>query len=175
VWAKILQRVPDSRLVLKYRNMQDTSVVESVFDQFTQRGVDRERIECLGWSEHRELLAEYQRIDIALDPFPYNGGLTTCEALWMGVPVVTCPGETFASRHSLSHLSNVGLVETIARDLDDYVEIAASLAADTPHLAALRGELRSRMAESTVCNGKLFAEDLAHILRETWRQRTHAG
>ena len=79
------------------------------------------------------------QVDLALDPFPFSGSATTCEALWMGVPVITCPGETFASRHSLSHLSNVGLTETIARDLDEYVELAVSLAGDLPRLAACAG------------------------------------
>ena len=109
---------------------------------FAAQAIDPGRLEFLGYSPHAELLAEYHRIDLALDPFPYSGGLTTCEALWMGVPVVTCPGETFASRHSLSHLSNVGLTETIARDLDEYVELAVSLAGDLPRLAALRAGLR---------------------------------
>ena len=102
-------------------------------------GIDPAGVEFLGWSPHAELLAQYDAIDVALDPFPYSGGLTTCEALWMGVPVITCPGETFASRHSLSHLSNVGLTETIARDLDEYVEIAVALAGDLPRLAAHAG------------------------------------
>ena len=95
------------------------------------------------------MLAAYGRIDVALDPFPYSGGLTTCEALWMGVPVVTCPGETFASRHALSHLSNVGLTETIARDFEEYVEIAVALASDLPRLAAIRAAARA--------NGRLAA------------------
>ena len=83
----------------------------------------------------------------------------------MGVPVVTCPGETFASRHSLSHLSNVGLTETIARDLDEYVELAVSLAGDLPRLAALRAGLRERMAASPLCDGKRFAANLMSILQ----------
>jgi predicted O-linked N-acetylglucosamine transferase (SPINDLY family) len=115
-------------------------------------------------------LSEYGRIDLALDTYPYNGGLTTCEALWMGVPVVTCPGETFASRHSLSHLSNVGLAETIARDLDEYVEVAVSLAADLPRLAAIRNGLRDRMTVSPLCDGKRFANHLMELLRDIWRQ-----
>jgi len=121
-WAKILQRVPQSRLVLKYKGMSEPSVRARLADMFAGRGIDPQRLDFVGWSPHAELLADYQRIDVALDPFPYSGGLTTCEALWMGVPVVTCPGETFASRHSLSHLSNVGLTETIAADLRQYVE-----------------------------------------------------
>ena len=86
----------------------------------------------------------------------------------MGVPVVTCPGETFASRHSLSHLSNVGLTETIARDLDEYVELAVSLAGDLPRLAALRAGLRQRMAASPLCDGKRFAAQFVATLKGLW-------
>ena len=88
----------------------------------------------------------------------------------MGVPVVTCPGATFASRHSLSHLSNVGLTQTIARDLDEYVELAASLAQDLPRLAEIRARLREQMAASPLCDGPRFAMNLMSVLREAWRQ-----
>jgi predicted O-linked N-acetylglucosamine transferase (SPINDLY family) len=89
----------------------------------------------------------------------------------MGVPVITCPLETFASRHSLSHLSNVGLTEMIARDLDEYVELAVSLAGDLPRLTALRAGLRERMAASPLCDGKRFARHLASVLHDVWKQR----
>ena len=89
----------------------------------------------------------------------------------MGVPVITCPGETFASRHSLSHLSNVGLTETIAHDLDEYVELAVSLAGDLPRLAVLRAGLRERMAASPLCDGKRFATNLTSMLRDVWERR----
>ena len=93
----------------------------------------------------------------------------------MGVPVITCPCETFASRHSLSHLSNVGLTETIARDLDEYVELAVSLAGDLPRLAVLRAGLRERMAASPLCDGKRFAANLASMLHDVWEQRNRIG
>ncbi len=137
-WAKILGRVRHSRLVLKYKGMGDKSLVTGLVDEFARHKVDPGRLECLEQSAHPALLSEYNRIDLALDPLPYNGGLTTCEALWMGVPVLTCPGETFASRHSLSHLSTVGLTETIARTLDEYVDLAVTLASDLSRLASLR-------------------------------------
>jgi predicted O-linked N-acetylglucosamine transferase (SPINDLY family) len=109
-------------------------------------------------------------VDVALDPFPFGGGVTTCDALWMGVPVVTCPGETFASRHSLSHLANAGLTETVARDLDEYVALAVSLAGDWPRLATLRAGLRERMAASPLCDGQRFAANLMTLLRSTWQR-----
>jgi predicted O-linked N-acetylglucosamine transferase (SPINDLY family) len=174
-WAKILLRLPQSRLVLKYRGMDDGPVTKRVAQEFAAQGVDPGRVECSGWSPHAELLAKYAGIDVALDPFPYSGGLTTCEALWMGVPVITCPGETFASRHSLSHLSNVGLTETIARDLNEYVEVAVSLATDLPRLAALRSGLRERTAASALCDGQRFADNLMHLLRAVWRQWCRAA
>jgi predicted O-linked N-acetylglucosamine transferase (SPINDLY family) len=172
VWAKILRRLPRARLVLKYKGCNDNGVVRRFAALFVAHAVDPGRIELLGYSPHAELLAEYNRIDLALDSFPYSGGLTTCEALWMGVPVVTCPGETFASRHSLSHLSNVGLTETIAEDLDEYVELAVSLAGDLPRLAALRAGLRQRMAGSPLCDGKRFAANLASVLQGAWTAAT---
>jgi predicted O-linked N-acetylglucosamine transferase (SPINDLY family) len=117
------------------------------------------------------LLPHYDGIDIALDPFPYGGGVTTLEALWMGVPVVTLPGETFASRHALTHLSNVGVEGTIARDLDHYVDLAAGLAEDLPSLAALRASLRKQMAASPLCDGERFASDFMDLMRSTWRAK----
>jgi predicted O-linked N-acetylglucosamine transferase (SPINDLY family) len=175
VWARILRRLPGSRLVLKYKGWNDRSVAGRFAEMFAIHAIDPGRLEFFGCSSHAELLTEYQRIDLALDPFPYSGGLTTCEALWMGVPVVTCPGETFASRHSLSHLSNVGLTETIAHDLDEYVELAVSLAGDLPRLAALRAGLRQRMAVSPLCDGKRFAANLMSLLQDVWEQRISAG
>ena len=164
IWARILRRLPGARLVFKYRGWNDRGVARRFVEMFAAQAIDPARLEFLGNSPHAELLAEYNRMDLALDPFPYNGGLTTCEALWMGVPVVTCPGETFAGRHSLSHLSSVGLTETIAHDLDEYVELAVSLAGDLPRLAALRAGLRQRMADSPLCDGKRFAANLASVL-----------
>jgi predicted O-linked N-acetylglucosamine transferase (SPINDLY family) len=175
VWAQVLNRLPRARLVLKYLGMDDPSVVGRLADLFAGQGIDKARLEFLGYSPHGEALAQYQRIDVALDTFPYNGGLTTCEAIWMGVPVVTCPGETFASRHSLSHLSNVGLTETIAGDLEEYVELAATLAGDLRRLAALRAGLRDRMASSPLCDGKRFAENFAEVLRGVWRHWCERG
>jgi predicted O-linked N-acetylglucosamine transferase (SPINDLY family) len=168
VWAQILHRLPGARLVLKFKGGSDSGVIRRFTETIAAQGIDPGRVELRGSSPHAEFLAEYQRIDLALDPFPYSGGLTTCESLWMGVPVITCPGETFASRHSLSHLSSVGLTETIARDLDEYVELAVSLAGDWPRLAALRVSLRERMAASPLCDGTRFATNFASLLGDVW-------
>jgi len=115
------------------------------------------------------MMGSYNEIDIGLDTFPYSGGLTTCEAMWMGVPVVTSPGPRFESRHSFSHLSNGGLTETIASDLDDYVRIAAKLASDLPRLADMRLNMRSRMAASPLCDPDRFVRDLEAGFRTMWR------
>ncbi len=169
VWAKVLERVPQSRLMLKYRGLGDASVRERYLGRFAALGIDPTRIELTLPGDYAEYLAAYRVVDIGLDPFPFGGGVTTCDALWMRVPVVVCPGETFASRHGLSHLANVGLTETVARDLNEYVEIAAGLAGDLPRLAAIRAGLRERMAASPLCDGKRFAENLMKVLRDVWR------
>ena len=137
---------------------------------FADEGVAADHIELQGKSSHPNLLAEYQRVDIGLDTFPYSGGLTTCEALWMGVPVVTLPGETFAGRHSLSHLSNVGLTETVTSSEQEYVNCAVRLAGDLSHLADIRRTLRKQMASSPLCDAARFARNWGGQMRDIWRK-----
>ena len=175
VWAEILRRAATARLVLKYRGLGDPTVKRQYFDLFAAHHVEPQRLELLPSSSYAEYLAAYQQVDVTLDPFPFSGSATTCDALWMGVPVVSCPGETFASRHSLSHLSSVGLTETIARDLKEYVELAVSLAGDLPRLAALRAGLRQRMAASPLCDGKRFATNFMSMLQDVWEQWIGSG
>lgn len=170
VWSRILSGVPESRLVLKYKGLDDVAQTARLGELFSRNGIDPARVEFSGGAPHREMLESYGGIDIALDPFPYSGGLTTIEALWMGVPVVTWPGETFAGRHSLTHLSNAGLTSTIADDPEQYVEIAVALTRDLAALAELRAGLRERVAASPLCDGERFAEDLLQLLRGAWRE-----
>jgi protein O-GlcNAc transferase len=168
-WADILKRVPNSRLILLYRGF-DAELARTRFRElFTTCGIEESRVQLLGTHAHTDVMRRYQEVDIALDPFPYSGGLTTCEALWMGVPVVTCPGETFASRHSLSLMSNIGITETIAANMDDYVRIAVELAGDLPRLTDLRHRLRGQMASSPLCDAAGFTRAFEALCRTMWR------
>jgi len=169
VWAEILCRLPRARLVLKYWALGNASVVHRYRELFANRGVEPGRLTLLPPSSFADYLTAYGQIDIALDPFPFSGSATTCEALWMGLPVITCPGETFASRHGLTHLSNIGLTEMIARSPEDYVELAVRLAGDLAGLSRIRAGLRRQVAESPLCDGKRFAENLLSLLRDVWR------
>jgi len=112
----------------------------------------------------------YQRVDIALDPFPYVGGTTTCDAFWMGVPVITLSGQTAVARGGVSLLSNVGLPELIASDPDQYAQIATDLANDRPRLRELRATLRDRLSRSPIMDARQFARDFEGLLREAWRR-----
>ena len=114
-------------------------------------------------------MGEYNDIDMVLDPFPYSGGLTTCEALWMGVPTVTFPGDFFASRHSLSHMSNVGLTDWVAHDVSSYIALAVAKAADLDALATLRAGLRTRVKASPLCDAPRFGRNLGAGLRQAWQ------
>lgn len=170
VWSKIMHRVPGSRLLLRYKGLGDDTVKRRYINLFAGSGISANRVDLLPSTSYAEYLATFQEVDIALDPFPFSGSTTTCEALWMGVPVITLPGETFASRHSLSHLSTICLTETVAGNLEEYVELAAALAHDASRLAAMRASLRERMAASPLCDGRRFAENLLAILRTVWKQ-----
>src|SRR5439155_5088324 len=148
LWARLLQALPTARLLLKTGALADAAVRERILALFAAEGIPAAQIDLEAGSPHSELLKRYNDIDIALDPFPYSGGLTTIEALWMGVPVVTMPGERFASRHSFSHLNNVGLGDLVADSPEAYVRIAIELADDLPRLAGLRAGMRERLATS---------------------------
>ncbi len=164
VWARILNAVPDSRLILKWRTFNDVTLKQSVREVFAKHGICAERIELRGPSFHADLLEEYTGIDIALDPFPFTGGLTSCEALWMGVPVVTWPQSRVVSRQTFAFLSAIGLPELAAADADDYVRIAVALANDLERLQIFRVTLRSRMKIATLCNTVEFARMLEDTL-----------
>ena len=145
-------------MALKYTGLGDPAMRQRYIDLFAAHGVSPDRLDISPSSSYADYLAAYYQVDVVLDPFPFRKR-SMCEALWMGVPVVTCPGEGFASRHSLSHLSNIGLTETIARNMNEYVELALSLAADLRRLAHLRAGF-PQMAASPLCDGKRFAENL---------------
>ena len=168
VWCEILRAVPESRLILKTHQLGDAPTATRFRESFIRFGIDPARVEARGSSPHRTFLASYNEIDIVLDPFPYSGGLTTCEALWMGVPTVTLPGEIFASRHSASHLSNAGYPEWVAHDLADYSAIALRWANDPAGLASQRQTMRPRVRASPLCDAPRFGRALGLALRHAW-------
>jgi protein O-GlcNAc transferase len=169
-WAEILRRVPSARLILKTHQFSDRPTSDGFLADFASLGVGGDRIELRGSSGHREFMAEYGHVDIVLDPFPYSGGLTTCEALWMGVPTITLPGEIFASRHSVSHLSNAGLADWVTGSIEDYIDMAVARASDLGKLAELRAGLREKVRRSPLCDAPRFGRNLGTALRHAWRE-----
>ncbi|WP_312415196.1 tetratricopeptide repeat protein [Pseudescherichia sp.] len=169
-WAVILHQVPQSRLFLKSANFGSEQLCEYVFSALESLGITRDRVRIEGESMHKALLASYNDVDIALDPWPYSGGLTTCEALAMGVPVVTLPGPTFAGRHSASHLVNAGLKELVANDWEQYINITVGLTKDIESLNIIRNNLRNIFLSSPVCDGKLFAKHFTDAMRAVWQR-----
>lgn len=169
-WATLLRRIGDARLVIKAPQLDEADVAERLVASFGAQGIDRTRIAIRGASGHRELLEEYNDIDLCLQPFPYCGGVTILEALWMGVPSIAVAGESFASRHALSHLAQVGLSDFVAASPAEYVPLAAAKAADLAELSALRASLRGRLRASPLCNASRFGHHLGAALRLAWME-----
>lgn len=169
LWAALLTRVPTARLVLKWHTLDEAEERDAVLAAFAGHGVAPARLDLRGPSRHADMLADYADIDVALDPFPFCGCLTTLEALWMGVPVVTLEGRRPVSRQSLAILRQIGHGDLVAATADQYLDIAARLVADPGALAARRAALRSDMA-SGICDGARFAAAFEAALLELWER-----
>jgi protein O-GlcNAc transferase len=160
-WAQILHMVPNARLLLRNRALDHGSNRVDLLARFAGLGIPPERLTLLGSAEHMEFLGTYGEIDIALDAFPYNGGTTTVEALWQGVPVLTTNGDRWAGRTSRSILSAAGLADWVAPDISSFVELAARLA--RAELAGARATQRARIAASSACDVKSLCRELETV------------
>lgn len=168
VWSRLLKAVPNSRLIVVLSDVEDAG---SYFrEQFAAHGVAADRLAFVGRLPYDRYLALYREVDVALDPFPYNGGTTTLDALWMGVPVVTLAGRAGVSRAGVSLLTNVGLPELIAASEDEYVTVGSALAADAARLMQLRLTLRERMRQSPLTDEPRFMRHLDDAYRTMWRR-----
>jgi predicted O-linked N-acetylglucosamine transferase (SPINDLY family) len=168
VWSRVLAAVPESSLLL--RNWTSRSAEERTSHFLSGHGIAPDRLSFAGLTASRfDYLALYHTVDIALDPFPYNGVTTTCDALWMGVPVISLAGRMSVARQGVRFLRSVGLDELLAESLEDYVRIATDLAGDLARLAALRSGLRERMSRSPLMNALRLTSDLEAAYRALWK------
>ena len=171
LWAGALARVPEARLLLKAKALAEPAAREETVARFAAHGIAPERLVLRGWSAKlAEHFAAHREVDVALDNFPYNGGTTTCHALWMGVPVVSLAGERHESRMGLSILTAAGRAEWCAEDAGRFAEIAASLAADAASLAEIRGGMRGQLQASALMDAAVFTAALESALRSAFRQ-----
>jgi len=172
-WAEILRRAPGSRLLLKNRELGNRANQADLRERFGRRGVAEAQVSFAGPAEHKAFLAAYGSVDIALDSFPYNGGTTTAEALWQGVPVLTFLGDRWVSRMSASVLRAAGLAEWCAPDLPSYIDraVALALSPSTPAmLAALRTSMRDRLSASPACDSAGLCRALERLYEEAAAQ-----
>jgi len=166
LWSTILHAVPDARFMLLTPGSRE--VDERVLNAFESHGIVRERIELVRRATPVEYLARYNRIDIALDPVPFNGHTTTCDAAWMGCPTVTLSGQIYAHRYGGSVLRNVGLSELVATSDEQYIAIATTLAGDLHRLEQIRSNLRVTMSQSIITDGARFTRNLERAYRQMW-------
>ncbi|MEO0393595.1 MAG: hypothetical protein AAF213_10155, partial [Pseudomonadota bacterium] len=175
-WIKIIAQVPGSKLVVKSLLIGEDKLVDNVRKRFIDQGVDGDRLEVLGAMhnpfDHVNL---YNEIDIGLDPYPYNGTTTTCEAMSMGIPIITLCGDIHASRVGASLLTAMGLEEFIAHSPEDYINKAVRLAQDKQKLRALQASLRDRLMASSLVDGADYTQHFSQTLRDAWGRYCETG
>lgn len=167
LWSAILKRLPNSRLVFASNYLAIPSQKDGLIAQMIAADIDQDRIEILPTeSDYINRLAQHSHIDIALDTYPFTGGMTTVEALWQGVPIITRADETPLARSGLAILSPIGLADLAAFDDETYIDIAVALAQDGPRLDQLRADLRGRMQRSVLMDAGRYADDFERVMRE---------
>jgi predicted O-linked N-acetylglucosamine transferase (SPINDLY family) len=169
VWAQILDRVPHSKLLVKDHAIDDALVRDNLLGRFARYGVAPERIDVLGATSRSDHLTALNKVDICLDPFPQNGGVSTWEALQMGVPVVARLGNTLSSRVAGAILSAIGMTDWVAENASNYLEIAVAQAGNVEELSRLRRALPDRIAASAAGNPAAYAEEVAKAYRSMWQ------
>jgi predicted O-linked N-acetylglucosamine transferase (SPINDLY family) len=170
LWSRVLDAVPGSCLFLKSSQLKDASVRQVTINRFAVHGISADRLILEGSETRERYLCAYHRVDISLDPFPFPGGTTSVEGLWMGVPVLTLAGERFLSRQGVGILMNANLPEWIAADAGDYVARAVTHAGDLQKLAKLRKGLRQQVLASQLFDAPRFANNFENALRGMWTQ-----
>jgi len=170
LWSRILQRVPESRLILVARGGRDGTLIRYIESQFAQHGIAPERLDIRGIMSTHAYFDSYNEVDLCLDPFPFNGGTTGYDSIWMGVPFITWPGDMLASRMGKPILENVGLGELVVEDEAAYENLAVALAGDRERLKSLRADLRQRMQASPLMDAPRLARGLEQAFRGMWRR-----
>ena len=175
LWTKILNAIPNSRLLLKAKQFRDQMARESIIQRFAAHGIDSKRISLEESEDRQKYFAAYNKIDIALDPFPFTGGTTSVESLWMGVPLVTLAGDSLISRQGVGVLMNAGLLDWIANDEEEYLAKTVLFASDLGKLAMLRAGLREQVLVSPLFNAPRFAQNIEDALWAMWNQWSHSS
>ena len=169
-WSSILDSVPDARLILKSKTLEDSQACQQIISQFAACHVGPERLELHGFLPPDKHLGLYHRVDVALDTFPYNGTATTCDALWMGVPVIVLEGDNHVSRVGVSLLTSTGLSAFIAHSADDYIKKAIKLSQDLEMLSSTRYLLRKMMRDSPLMNAESLTRSLENAYESMWQE-----
>jgi predicted O-linked N-acetylglucosamine transferase (SPINDLY family) len=169
LWSQILKNVPNSQMLLKFKSGQDDEIRDMFLKRFEDAGIARDRIAISGWLQSPHDLNLYNKVDIALDTFPYNGTTTTCQAILMGVPVVSLVGQHHMSRVGLSILTNLGMEFFAAPTPQQYIARATALALKPESISKIRNTMRDRMRGSTLCNKAIFAARMEKAYRTMWQ------
>jgi predicted O-linked N-acetylglucosamine transferase (SPINDLY family) len=167
-WARILAAVPESRLRMQHSGFSSVEVRQRIFDAFARHGIAPDRVSLSGWARFKDYLELLRSFDLALDTFPFNGGTTTCQQLYLGVPCVTLAGQRQVSRMGVTMLRAVGLEELIAESIEQYVQKAVDLARDIDRLCGIRANLRPAMLASLLCDGRRYITSLEGAYRKIW-------
>jgi protein O-GlcNAc transferase len=175
LWGKVFEELPSAKLRLQNRHMDCQDTKDQLLNRLSSLGIDAGRVELIGSVSRDEYLLSHAKVDMILDTFPYTGGTTTCEALWMGVPTLTLNGCTMISRQGASILTCAGLADWVAEDEDEYVSKAVNFATDLTRLSELRGKLRKQVLQSPLFDAKLFASNFETALINMWFSKNHGS